>query len=96
MIEVTNLTNLRVFRAVKAVSSRCHGTGVWLPRSQRRRQDDHHAHRDRLHAGHPGSVSVDGFDVFGSPSVRKRIGYLPEHPPVLEMKVTRISTTSLA
>ena len=37
-----------------------------------------------------GSVSVDGFDVFEqSFEVRKRIGYLPEHPPLyLEMKVT--------
>ncbi|RMD83091.1 MAG: ATP-binding cassette domain-containing protein [Candidatus Dadabacteria bacterium] len=38
-----------------------------------------------------GTVSVDGFDVFeDSFEVRKRIGYLPEHPPLyLEMKVCR-------
>jgi len=38
-----------------------------------------------------GTVSVDGFDVFEqSFEVRKRIGYLPEHPPLyLEMKVSR-------
>ncbi len=38
-----------------------------------------------------GTVSVDGFDVFEqSFEVRKRIGYLPEHPPLyLEMKVVR-------
>ncbi|RMD82461.1 MAG: ATP-binding cassette domain-containing protein [Candidatus Dadabacteria bacterium] len=38
-----------------------------------------------------GTVSVDGFDVFEqSFEVRKRIGYLPEHPPLyLEMKVAR-------
>jgi ABC-2 type transport system ATP-binding protein len=37
-----------------------------------------------------GSVRVDGFDVFESSfEVRKRIGYLPEHPPLyLEMRVT--------
>jgi len=37
-----------------------------------------------------GSVRVEGFDVFDdSFEVRKRIGYLPEHPPLyLEMKVT--------
>jgi ABC-2 type transport system ATP-binding protein len=36
-----------------------------------------------------GTVSVDGFDVFEqSFEVRRRIGYLPEHPPLyLEMKV---------
>jgi ABC-2 type transport system ATP-binding protein len=36
-----------------------------------------------------GSVRVEGFDVFeDSFEVRKRIGYLPEHPPLyLEMKV---------
>jgi len=38
-----------------------------------------------------GTVCVDGFDVFEqSFEVRKRIGYLPEHPPLyLEMKVSR-------
>jgi ABC-2 type transport system ATP-binding protein len=37
-----------------------------------------------------GTVSVEGFDVFEeSFEVRRRIGYLPEHPPLyLEMKVT--------
>jgi len=36
-----------------------------------------------------GNVRVDGFDVFDSPlEVRKRIGYLPENPPLyLEMNV---------
>ena len=36
-----------------------------------------------------GSVTVDGFDVFNdSLEVRKRIGYLPEHPPLyLDMTV---------
>ncbi len=36
-----------------------------------------------------GNVRVDGFDVFESPlEVRKRIGYLPENPPLyLEMNV---------
>jgi ABC-2 type transport system ATP-binding protein len=36
-----------------------------------------------------GTVSVEGFDVFEqSFEVRRRIGYLPEHPPLyLEMKV---------
>ena len=30
-----------------------------------------------------GSVSVAGFDVFDDPmSVKKRVGYLPEHPPL--------------
>ena len=30
-----------------------------------------------------GSVSVAGFDVFDNPmSVKKRVGYLPEHPPL--------------
>ena len=32
-----------------------------------------------------GSVSVAGFDVFDNPiSVKKRIGYLPEHPPLYQ------------
>src|SRR5947207_1914925 len=37
-----------------------------------------------------GSVHVDGFDVFEKPiDVRRRIGYLPENPPLyLEMSVT--------
>jgi ABC-2 type transport system ATP-binding protein len=37
-----------------------------------------------------GSVRVDGFDVFENPlDVRRRIGYLPESPPLyLEMNVT--------
>src|SRR5215471_7176419 len=37
-----------------------------------------------------GSVKVDGFDVFESPlEVRRRIGYLPENPPLYtEMSVT--------
>ena len=37
-----------------------------------------------------GSVKVDGFDVFDSPlEVRRRIGYLPENPPLYtEMTVT--------
>jgi ABC-2 type transport system ATP-binding protein len=37
-----------------------------------------------------GKVSVDGFDVFENPlDVRKRIGYLPENPPLyLEMDVS--------
>jgi ABC-2 type transport system ATP-binding protein len=37
-----------------------------------------------------GSVRVDGFDVFDNPlDVRRRIGYLPENPPLyLEMNVT--------
>jgi ABC-2 type transport system ATP-binding protein len=37
-----------------------------------------------------GTVSVDGFDVFDNPiDVRRRIGYLPENPPLyLEMTVT--------
>jgi ABC-2 type transport system ATP-binding protein len=37
-----------------------------------------------------GTVSVDGFDVFDNPTdVRRRIGYLPENPPLyLEMTVT--------
>src|SRR2546425_1925571 len=37
-----------------------------------------------------GSVRVDGFDVFDNPlDVRRRIGYLPESPPLyLEMSVT--------
>ncbi len=37
-----------------------------------------------------GSVQVDGFDVFDKPlDVRRRIGYLPENPPLyLEMSVT--------
>jgi ABC-2 type transport system ATP-binding protein len=37
-----------------------------------------------------GKVSVDGFDVFENPlDVRRRIGYLPESPPLyLEMTVT--------
>jgi len=37
-----------------------------------------------------GSVRVDGFEVFENPiDVRKRIGYLPENPPLyLEMNVT--------
>ena len=36
-----------------------------------------------------GSIAVDGFDVFDDPiEVRRRIGYLPEHPPLyLEMTV---------
>src|SRR5437762_13244619 len=36
-----------------------------------------------------GSVRVDGFDVFDNPlDVRRRIGYLPENPPLyLEMNV---------
>src|SRR5262249_24955455 len=36
-----------------------------------------------------GSVKVDGFDVLDSPlDVRRRIGYLPENPPLyLEMSV---------
>ena len=36
-----------------------------------------------------GTVSVDGFDVFEKPlDVRRRIGYLPENPPLyLEMNV---------
>src|SRR5437870_13391962 len=36
-----------------------------------------------------GSVRVDGFDVFDNPlDVRRRIGYLPENPPLyLEMHV---------
>jgi len=37
-----------------------------------------------------GTVTVDGFDVFDNPiDVRRRIGYLPENPPLyLEMTVT--------
>ncbi len=37
-----------------------------------------------------GTVTVEGFDVFeDSFEVRRRIGYLPEHPPLyLEMRVT--------
>src|SRR5881409_1253433 len=37
-----------------------------------------------------GTVRVDGFDVFDNPlDVRRRIGYLPENPPLyLEMSVT--------
>src|SRR5262245_59680221 len=37
-----------------------------------------------------GTVRVDGFDVFDNPiDVRRRIGYLPENPPLyLEMTVT--------
>src|SRR5262245_1430165 len=37
-----------------------------------------------------GTVRVDGFDVFENPlDVRRRIGYLPENPPLyLEMSVT--------
>jgi ABC-2 type transport system ATP-binding protein len=37
-----------------------------------------------------GTVTVDGFDVFENPiDVRRRIGYLPENPPLyLEMSVT--------
>src|SRR5499426_1179941 len=37
-----------------------------------------------------GTVRVDGFDVFDNPlDVRRRIGYLPENPPLyLEMNVT--------
>ena len=37
-----------------------------------------------------GTVKVDGFDVFENPlDVRRRIGYLPENPPLyLEMTVT--------
>jgi len=37
-----------------------------------------------------GTVKVDGFDVFDNPlDVRRRIGYLPENPPLyLEMTVT--------
>src|SRR6266516_4037155 len=37
-----------------------------------------------------GNVRVDGFDVFEKPlDVRRRIGYLPENPPLyLEMTVT--------
>jgi ABC-2 type transport system ATP-binding protein len=37
-----------------------------------------------------GTVRVDGFDVFDNPlEVRRRIGYLPENPPLyLEMSVT--------
>ena len=37
-----------------------------------------------------GTVKVDGFDVFDNPlEVRRRIGYLPENPPLyLEMTVT--------
>jgi ABC-2 type transport system ATP-binding protein len=37
-----------------------------------------------------GTVKVDGFDVFDNPlDVRRRIGYLPENPPLyLEMNVT--------
>ncbi|TFB13098.1 ATP-binding cassette domain-containing protein [Candidatus Marinimicrobia bacterium MT.SAG.4] len=32
-----------------------------------------------------GSVSVAGFDVFDNPmSVKKRVGYLPEHPPLYQ------------
>ncbi len=36
-----------------------------------------------------GTVRVDGFDVFENPiDVRRRIGYLPENPPLyLEMTV---------
>src|SRR5438132_10408082 len=36
-----------------------------------------------------GTVKVDGFDVFDNPlDVRRRIGYLPENPPLyLEMTV---------
>jgi len=37
-----------------------------------------------------GTVKVDGFDVFDNPlDVRRRIGYLPENPPLyVEMTVT--------
>src|SRR5262245_63033286 len=37
-----------------------------------------------------GKVSVDGFDVFENPlDVRRRIGYVPENPPLyLEMDVS--------
>src|SRR5690348_14862751 len=37
-----------------------------------------------------GTVRVDGFDVFEQPlEVRRRIGYLPENPPLyMEMTVT--------
>src|SRR5204863_9306934 len=40
--------------------------------------------------GSEGSVRVDGFEVFDNPlDVRRRIGYLPENPPLyLEMTVT--------
>jgi ABC-2 type transport system ATP-binding protein len=32
-----------------------------------------------------GTVTVSGFDIFEKPmEVKKRIGYLPEHPPVYE------------
>src|SRR6186997_3681669 len=92
MIEVTNLTKAYgSFEAVKAVSftvATGQACGFLGPNGAGKTTTM------RIVTGYmpatSGSVSVDGFDVFEqSFEVRKRIGYLPEHPPLyLEMKVT--------
>ena len=54
-----------------------------LPRAQRRRQVDDHAHPHRLPAGERGTVKVAGLDVFEKPlEVKRQVGYLPELPPL--------------
>jgi len=54
-----------------------------IPRAERRGQDHDHAHSDLLHARDGRDARVAGYDVFEeSIEVRRRIGYLPENPPL--------------
>ena len=55
-----------------------------LPRPQRRREVDDHAHPRLLHAGHRRARrGSPGYDVFReSMEVRRRIGYMPENVPL--------------
>ena len=60
-----------------------------LPGTQRGGENHDHARAHLLSAAYVGSVEVAGFDVLENPmEVKRRIGYLPESPPVYpEMEV---------
>jgi ABC-2 type transport system ATP-binding protein len=83
MIEVRNLTSGLAIswrpRCIPSTSRAARSSGSSAAGAGRRRQCGPH----RLHAGTSGTATVDGFDVFESSfEVRRRIGYLPETPPL--------------
>ena len=73
------------------------GTDSRVPRPERGRQDNHHAHHHRLHACHQGKATVAGFDVFEQPlEAKRRTGYLPETPPLYPDMTVREYLTFVA
>jgi len=84
MIEIQNLTKrYGQIVAVDNLNSRSKRENCRLPWTERSGQVNHHEHNNRLSAFDRGTVKVAGYDIAEQPNeVKRRIGYLPENPPL--------------